>query len=199
VHENVATARTQTRNNRDRAHELDTLVGEINGSLELIDTIARQTNLLALNASIEAARAGESGRGFAVVAEAGVVKMLARRTRDAAGDIDARLARMRDTAHNVARSSEAIDTLVGSLDESATSIAEAVDHQRTATREIAYAMSTVGQGTEEAASGMGQLRERAESARETAQGLLKIADAIASQSEHLRREVSGLVDTVKAA
>ena len=43
------------------------------------------------------------------------------------------------------------------------------------------------------------MRARAEAARQTALELLAAADAIAAQSEHLRREVSGLVTTVKAA
>ena len=195
--ENVSTARDQTRGNRARAQTLDALVGEIGGSLGLIDSIARQTNLLALNASIEAARAGDSGRGFAVVAEE--VKTLAHRTREAAGEINERLGRMRDTAHSVATSSETIDTLVALLDGSAADIAEAVDLQRAASREIAHAMVSVEQGTDEAATGMALLRARAESARQTAFELLAAADAIAAQSELLRREITGLVTTVKAA
>lgn len=195
--ERVATVREQTVANRTRANALDALVGEASGALDLIDTIARQTNMLALNASIEASRAGDAGRGFAVVAEE--VKTLAKRTRDAAAEIDSRLLRMRDTAGKVAQSSEAIDRLVESLDGAATSIAEAVDQQSSASREIAFAIASVEHGSEEAARGLSMLRSRAEDARVTAVDLSSAADEIASQSEHLRREVAELMVTVKAA
>ncbi len=193
----VTTVREQTVANHARANSLDALVGEVSGALDLIDMIARQTNMLALNASIEAARAGDAGRGFAVVAEE--VKTLARQTRDAAGQIDARLVRMRDTARHVASSSEVIDGLVASLDGSAAIIADAVDQQSVASREIADAIASVESGSDEAANGIGILRNRAEAARYTANDLLAIADEVASQSEHLRREVTALFTTVKAA
>ena len=96
VSRHTQTAAEAARSAAQTAHEGDTIVKQMLGSMHsiatavndtssavgllgedsrrisqivtVIDEIARKTNLLALNAAIEAARAGEQGRGFAVVA-----------------------------------------------------------------------------------------------------------------------------------
>ncbi len=85
-------------------------VGEIVG---VIDAIAFQTNILALNAAVEAARAGEAGRGFAVVAAE--VRLLARRSADAAGEIRALIDDSTRRVGTTAQSIQAVGTLLGEL------------------------------------------------------------------------------------
>ncbi len=81
--------------------QLDSEVGEIGRTLDIINEIAASTNLLALNASIEAARAGEAGRGFAVVAQE--VGNLAENTKVSLGEIGDVISRVQSGTETVMR------------------------------------------------------------------------------------------------
>jgi len=86
-----------------------------------IENIASRTNLLALNAAIEAARAGESGKGFAVVANE--VKNLAEQCSLAVKDTNAlienSLIRIRNGESLAKEASEALNSIVVNVDDSA--------------------------------------------------------------------------------
>ncbi len=127
-----------------------------------VKDIAEQTNLLALNAAIEAARAGAQGRGFAVVADE--VRKLAEKSSRAAGEIDAITATISNQSVAVRRtieeglehleSSQSAVSAVASVLEAANgsvtevghgldAIAQATDHQRRVSGEVAGGIEAI--------------------------------------------------------
>lgn len=99
---------------------IEAVVGVIRG-------LADQTNLLALNATIESARAGDAGKGFAVVATE--VKDLAKETACATEKIVNSVEDIQRLVADCLDSATRVSTSVGSVSESMTSIAAAVEEQ----------------------------------------------------------------------
>ena len=169
-------------------------IGEV---VSLIQNIASQTNLLALNATIEAARAGEAGKGFAVVASE--VKALSNQTAKATEDISTQIAAIQaETGHAV----DAIKTIGGTIrqmNEIATAIAEAVEQQGAATRDISNNIQLVAQGTNSVASNIAGVNAAAANTGVAAGQVLAAADGLSRQADKLRTDVNGFLNKIRAA
>ena len=135
------------RQSAEKTENLGVKSQEINNIVEMIKDIADQTNLLALNASIEAARAGDMGRGFAVVADS--VRQLAHRTIESSDEIGRTVKGMNDEVDaSVAimkKERQAIDTIIGHIDETLRSMVIIVDH----VEQVFGMVQTIATATEE--------------------------------------------------
>src|SRR3569832_466355 len=165
--------------------------------IDMINDIAGQTNLLALNATIEAARAGEAGRGFAVVASE--VKTLASQTAKATDEISSHITGMQGaTAESVAAIKE-IGAPNGKISSISTSIASAVEQQGAAPQEIARSVQNVAQGTQTAATDIGQVNRGAAETGSASEEVLNSAKALSSESPRLRAELDRFMGNTRPA
>ncbi|MBM3530777.1 MAG: methyl-accepting chemotaxis protein [Alphaproteobacteria bacterium] len=156
---------------KDSIENVRTTIKSVQDASEAILEIARDTQLLALNAGVEAARAGEAGRGFAIIADA--VKVLADKIRPF-------------TAENKRN----LDTLTRTLN---SVMAEAGKN------------ATIAQTAIEDSNGARKATETLQNLVQSAQQLTRdfgvMAQSVVSNSESyedMRREMTALVDTVKA-
>ena len=169
-------------------------IGEV---VAMITDIADQTNLLALNATIEAARAGDAGKGFAVVASE--VKNLANQTAKATEEIGAQINGIQAATQDSVKAIQGIGETIGRIDEIASAIAAAVEEQGAATQEIARNVEQAAAGTQEVSSNISGVTQAASETGQASNQILEAANDLTRQSERLKTEVVGFLDTVRAA
>ncbi len=183
------------------AERTNGLVGNLSGAartvgdvVTLINDIASQTNLLALNATIEAARAGEAGKGFAVVANE--VKRLADQTGKATGEIAQQIAGIQSSTEQAVDAIVSIGRTIQGINGIAGGIADAIDHQGSAIREIVQNMEHAAAGTRAVSDDIQEVTDAASRTSGTAHEVFSASEQMTAQANRLTREVQVFLDEI---
>ncbi|MEN3211117.1 methyl-accepting chemotaxis protein [Methylorubrum populi] len=167
-------------------------IGEVVG---LINSIANQTNLLALNATIEAARAGAAGRGFAVVATE--VKALAGQTARATGEIAQHVGQIQSATARSVAAIERIAGMIHGLDESATTIAAAVEEQAATANEISRSAREAAVRTDGVGTSIAEVAGTADTSAGSARSVLSATTTFDQQMEQVTKAVQDFLIEVR--
>jgi len=154
-------------------------------AVHVIQDLARQTNLLALNAAIEAAKAGQHGSGFAVVAEE--VRKLAEHSAGAAKQIADLISQTDEAMREGARTVEATDATIRTIQENIKAVAvasreigAATEEQGRTSDEVAKQVEASALSTERSAAASTELAHTVEEVNRTAEHLARIAEALSA-------------------
>jgi methyl-accepting chemotaxis protein len=155
----INTIRDTIRETEKRIKRLGERSQEINGAVNLINSIAERTHILALNASMHAASAGEAGRGFAVVAEE--VQRLAENARQATEQIA-------NLVHNIQTETmdtvTTMNTVISQVVEGSRLAEQASEQMRVTqqtTSELVDSVRQIAAGSQSQAQVSNELRNRA--------------------------------------
>lgn len=171
--------------------------GSIGAVIDLIDKIASETNLLSLNATIEAARAGEMGRGFGVVAAE--VKALSHQTAKATEQVTQQVHALQQASMEGADAVDAVASIIARMDEISTGIAEMMQQQSAATREINNNAQMAAGDADNALQSISAVTEASKRTRGISDDVGRAAAELATQAERLARTVRTFLSNLVAA
>lgn len=168
---------------------------EINGIVDIINTVAERTHVLSLNASMQAAAAGEAGRGFAVVADE--VQRLAENSRGATSQINDLVNSIQsETAETMMTMNKAISQVVHGSEVTEKAGQQMRDTQMITSR-LVSAVGDIAQQSVSQAEVNDDIRQRAtllnKSSKETSEELKQQSE----QTEQLVKYAANMLGSVR--